>query len=173
MLPDNEIFGLAEPFGAFQYGNAQRGKRVAFDRTRFDAGEMPTQTRIGDEVLHVYDSGVDCTFPITAWIKNYDGSVTTVTYTANGYAYGEDYPCKNDLFYMPKIVHKIGNRYLRMNTNEYILGYIGNGKVILMNTKSGRRFAEPTAVDNALKLSKAEWDTLTLGCGDDFKLITP
>lgn len=32
MLTDNEIFDLAEPFGAFQYGDAQGDKRIAFAR---------------------------------------------------------------------------------------------------------------------------------------------
>ena len=32
MLRDNEIFDLAEPFGAFQYGDAQGDKRIAFAR---------------------------------------------------------------------------------------------------------------------------------------------
>lgn len=146
---------------------------LKFDCARFEAGEMPTRTRNGGKVLHIYNSGIDCDYPIVAWIKNDYGCITTETYNANGYVYYEKDPYINDLVHEPKIIHRIGNRYQHQSGQKYVLALVEDEVVTLINTEVGTRYAESTAVDNAFKLSEAEWDTLTLGCGDDFKLITP
>lgn len=116
---------------------------LKFDRARFDAGEMPTRTRDGREVLWCADTGVDIARPIVALIA---GDQNATNYTRSGMFWRDTEQSGLDL------VHEQRMRKLRIavcrgpfddrNTititsdskfgdfDEYIAALRGNGRLL-------------------------------------------
>lgn len=74
-LTDEEIFHAAEPFGAFEYGDAQGHKRIAFARA-IEAAVLEKQANVDVEpVCEVYRYGKDSSGREWHGIHWYDANV--------------------------------------------------------------------------------------------------
>lgn len=79
---------------------------LKFDRARFDAGEMPTRTRDGRRVLRVVDSGLDCLYPLAAWVE---GAGAASPFSRDGRFFVRDALSPPDLVHEPQKV-RVGLR---------------------------------------------------------------
>lgn len=75
-------------------------KELKFDRTRFEAGDMPIRTREGHEVLWCADTGLDREYPIVAIIE---GVVGPAGYTRDGKYWSSGTLDTLDLVHEPKM----------------------------------------------------------------------
>lgn len=73
---------------------------LKFDHVRFAAGEMPTRTRNGKQVLHVHDSGLDVEYPVAAWFV---GGDLPTGYTKDGLVLAGGGETPFDLVHEPKM----------------------------------------------------------------------
>lgn len=76
---------------------------LKFDRARFDAGEMPTQTRDGRKVLFCTDTEIGGEFPIVAVLESKSTVPDSYMYTTDGRLFNEeDHESVLDLVHEPK-----------------------------------------------------------------------
>ena len=81
MLTDEQIFDLAEPFGAFEYGDAQGDKRRGFARAIESAATAPLLAQIAALDVQLAEARKDA--ERYRWLKNgCNDKGTTATHIA-------------------------------------------------------------------------------------------